>query len=196
MDRIQYGEINPTLRNARTIQALTLQDVTMGDFPSPESIANPNSPKLVYRQYKKLQAYPDRYTGALLNGSLEGYMKLGAWNIADELPFASEQARGRLLELQESGQTRDPRLTLGIFGLVVSQKLEGPRQVAILEDLLHIATDRALEVEATGVNIVLHGNDPVTPVALDQGFAFTGRIGEAAGAPGLTQRLYRKPLDS
>ncbi len=195
MTNVEYRPIEPSLSHVRAVQRLTLQDVVMGDFPNPESIANPNSLKKLVRQYERLKSNPDNYLGAYIDGRVRGYLKTGPWNIADQLPFAYENELPVLNSLLEQGVTTAPKLKLGIFGLVVSNELNHDDADAITDRFLHMATDKALHLRQSAVNIVFHENDPVQPIAMEQGFRFTGRMGEAAGAPHLQQRLYSKPLD-
>ena len=193
---IEYSPINPSIKNARAVQRLTLQDVTLGEFSNPRSLANPNNPSLIYRQIKKLREHPERYEGSFIDNSLEGYMKTSEWALADELPFAGEQTAERIRELMDEEIVLDPARTLGIFGLVVSNKLEEQVQDEIIHSMLDFASDRARDLGQGSIKIVLHGQDPVLDIARQHGYQFTGRVGVVAGAPGLVQRLYRKPLDS
>ncbi len=194
MNTIEYGPIEAG-KNGKVVQQLVLQDVELGRFPNPTGIANPRSRGLVRTQNKKIRAAADNYVGAYVDDELEGFMKIAPWMLADQLPFAQESERDDLIELYEAGARLDPTLKLGIFGLVVSNRLDQEVQAKIAENLLDIATDRALQLGNHAVNIVFHQYDPMQPVALRDGFLFTGRAGEAAGAPGLQQRLYSKPLD-
>lgn len=196
MSDIEFTPIEPTIRTARAVQRLTLQDVRAGEFPHPEQLANPDNPRMVARQLQKLRAHPERYDGAFDGGVLQGYMKTAEWTLDDELPFANEVTRDRLHELRADGVHFDPARTLGIFGLVVSNRLERAAREETIHSFLDIAADKARALSLLSVKIVLHDHDPVQAVAREQGYEFTGRAGEAAGAPGLTQRLYRKPLDS
>ena len=196
MNTVEFGSIEASFHNARTVQRLTLQDVILGDFPEPKELANPNSLSKVYAQERKLREHPDRYAGAYIRNKLNAYIKTSEWSIADELPFANDQARMRLEELQAEGVKLDPSRTLGIFGLVVSDKLPVEQQGEIASGLLDLAADKGRLMSLQSIKIVLHDNDPVMSIARDHGYEFTGRVGEAAGASGLVQRLYRKPLDS
>ncbi|HWT39934.1 MAG TPA: hypothetical protein VN081_01500 [Dongiaceae bacterium] len=198
MNGIEFGPIKPSLKNAKAVQRLTLQDVVLGGFPNPDALANPHNPQLVSRQYKKLRHAPDNYFGVYAKDGLVGYLKTAEWTIADELPFAKEQEREWLTEMQEAtgATTIDPNYELGIFGLVVSDRLAAGTQKDIAERFLDVAVDRGIHLGMTAVNAVFHDNDPVWLLAREHGWQFTGRTGEASGAPGITQRLYKKYLDS
>ena len=195
MNIVKFEAIKPSFSNARTIQCLTLQDVTVGGFEYPKNLANPNSLAYVLAQRRKLQRHPDRYTGSYIGRNLKGYMKTNEWQIADELPFANDTARSELQKLQEEGIRVDPNRALGIFGLVVSNELPYDEQLEIGGRFLDLATERAHDMGMQAIKIVFHDNDPLLKTAQDDHeFMFTGAIGEAVGAPGLTQRLYRKSL--
>ncbi|MGV9001727.1 MAG: hypothetical protein ACOH18_02110 [Candidatus Saccharimonadaceae bacterium] len=196
MSTIEYAPIERSIFQARSVQSLVLQDLNVGEFPKAESIANPNSARLVMHQLKLLRKTPDNYLGAYIGGRLEAFIKTSDWRVADELPFATEDEREALNELSPSGELLTPRETLGIFGLVLSSDLYTGEYADIANRLLDTATDRALSLSRKAINITLHANDPVKRIAIAHGFEFTGREAEAAGAPGLVQRLYTKPLDT
>lgn len=168
--------IPPTLRNVVAMQRLTLQDVRKGGFPHPRSLANPWSPWLLYRQFKKLKAHPQRYCGFTEAGRLVAYLKCGPWTEADERPFVDDELSGGFSEQR------------GVFGLVVSDELFYSTQAKILDQLLQYAVRQSTHP----VNIVIHEHDPVLPVARRLGFEPHGPVGEAAGAPGLKQQRYTR----
>ncbi len=196
MTSFEYSPIRRPTVDARAIQKLIRQDIEAGGFPDLDSIANPDSPYMVLRQRRKLIAAPQNYTAAYSHNDLQAFMKVGNWNIDDQIPFSNPSEVEALNALAGTGIIASPQDRLGIFGLVVANELPEGDQVEITEHLLDIATDRALHMGKTAVHIIFHENDIVTTVALGTGFEFTGRIGVASGAPGLQQRLYVKPLDT
>ncbi len=83
----------------------------------------------------------------------------------------------------------------GVFGLVGSDSLPGNERDTILHDLLVRSIGKAARESAAVINIVLHGKDPVTPIAVDLGFRPVGPRGEAVGAPGLLQQRYQRSVE-
>lgn len=185
--------IEPSEANARAVQALTLQDVTIGQFPNPRSIANPDSPEMVTRQAERLANHPEQYSGYADNdGQLIAYIKSAEWLAGDEAPFvASGFARRALLLVSRSRNGSLHPTERGVFGLVGSDALPQTERDQLLEDLLARAVGRSALVSVAAVNIILHDHDPVIPIATRLGFAPTGTRGEASGAPGLQQTRYR-----
>jgi len=198
MTSIEYGPIHQS-DDARIIQALTLQDVEAGQFPNPKRIANPDNFFKVRAQKQRLRANGENYLGAYIDGRLEAYMKTGSWRIADQLPFSLFEEKELLEEQYAKGARELQPLKLGIFGLVVSNRLEAELQFDVADHLLDVATDRAFEAGRVAVNIVFHDHDPIEPVAFANGFVATNRVGGANGVHGvskISQRLFTKPLDS
>lgn len=193
MTNVEYGSIHSS--DARTVQELILQDLEAGEFPYPKAIASPYSPKLVLRQAARLKGNPERYAGAYVDGKLSGFMKTSEWALDDELPFATEVEAQRIEELKNAGISTDPRRRLGIFGLMTSNRLETDLRTELTEALLDLSIDRALSLGSTAVNVIFHENDPVQAISRTRNFEFSGRMGEAAGASGIKQRLYTKLLD-
>jgi hypothetical protein len=189
--------IPPTETDARSIQALTLQDVITGGFNNPTDLANPNDPIKVNKQLDKLTQFPERYSAYKNeNGVLVAYMKSNEWLTGDETPFIENVfARNALLLTSKvRGGSLRPK-EYGVFGLVGSDSLESQERDDILYDLLRRSIGQATTKSAFAVNIVLHDHDPVTPVALDLGFRPSGAKGTAAGAPGLVQHRYRRSIE-
>jgi len=204
MSFVEFGPIRDE-SDAYGVQRLALQDVRLGGFSNPTDIADPASPRLVARQRQRIQANPDNYTGAYVRGRLEGFMMTADWKIGDSAPYMTAEEK-------EAIKNGDPRMVfpdkLGIFGLVVDEDLHTDLQTEIADRFLHLATDRALHLGKTAIDVAFHDKDPIQPIALQQGFAFTGRLGESEVAFDLRrmlgrkrvldipQRLYEKPLDS
>lgn len=180
--------------NAVTLQALTLQDVTLGGFEDPLSIANPANRKLIKTQLGKLKNNPTAYTGYRQeNGLIVAYMKAQEWFTGDEVPFIEDEiARQALIAAGKSrGGSMEPK-AYGVFGLVVDRTIEQEAQSEIFYDLLTRSIGQAAVHSAELVNIVIHDKDPVLPIALDLGFQAVGTPGNAAGAPGLLQQRYQR----
>ena len=195
MTRFEYDSIRRPLFNAFTAQALSRQDVEQAGHPNPEEIADPYNVRLVLRGRRRMIRAPENYTGVYDNGRMVAFLKTGDWNIPDELPFSTEDERTALEALAEDGFVTTPQEKLGIFGLVIVNTLPQDAQFEIADRLLDIATDRGLHLGKSAINITFHEKDTVTAVAKEHGFAFTGRIGQPNGVPGIDQRLYSKPLD-
>lgn len=180
--------------DARLVQKYTLQDVELGGFPDPKGIANPRNPILLLKQMRKLKNHPENYLGAYYNDTLKGYMKIADWRVRDEKKFATEAELEEIELLESLATDLTPQRKLGIFGLVVSNKVEPSTQTEIAKTFLDVATHRGEQVGAVAVNIIFHEHDPVREVAEEKGYVFTGRTGEADGAPGLIQDLHAKPI--
>ena len=190
-------QIPATEQNAIDIQALTLQDVIAGGFTNPEGLANPNDPEKVDIQLGKLTDFPERYSGYRQeNGLIVAYKKANEWMVSDEAPFIENAFARRTLQLAGKlrGGSMQPRAD-GVFGLVVGRQLDGEDQAELLHDLLNRSVTEGLAHAASVLNIVLHDNDPVLPIARDLGFEPVGPRGEAAGAPGLIQQRYQRSLE-
>ncbi len=183
---------------AHAIQQLTLQDVVNGGFENPRELADPDSREKVDEQLHKILNFPENYSGFRQeNGLIVAYMKSKEWTFDDEDPFAvysSELSRkGLKLMSKLRGGSIKPK-AYGIFGLVVNDELEDGDRNEIVENLLHGAIYRAVGHSALRVNIVLHDNDPVLPIAEEFHFRPVGEKAEASGAPGLLQQRYQLDL--
>lgn len=194
MSTIEYGRIEPDISNARAVQRLTL-DSLAPILPDPDTIANPNSVRLVNRQLGELRTTPDRFVGAFIKGQLSGYVKMGDWTIEDELPYAIAKERVELRELRAKGAVYPAEFKLGVFGLAVSYELADSTADEIYDYLLHRVTDAALGFEHSAVNAAFYHSDPARVVAMDQGFKYTDRIHDELCKHGIEKRLYTKPLD-
>ena len=198
MNDLQGFEFIPQVQqneaDARSIQALTLQDVIAGGFNNPTDLANPNDQSKVDLQLNKLSRFPERYAAYKNeNGSIVAYIKSNEWLAGDEAPFITNLFARKALLL--TSKTRSGSLQpkeYGVFGLVGGDSLSNQERDIILYDLLQRSIGQAAIKSAFAINIVLHDNDPVTPIALDLGFSPAGTKGEAAGAPGLIQQRYRQ----
>lgn len=188
------SSIEPTRANAVAIQRLTLQDVTVGGFKNPKSIADPDDEAFLSSQLDKLEQHPERYSGFTLDHELVAYMKIGEWTIVDEAPFATG-LRAAWLRIKRWLRLNPKTGQLGIFGLVVSDELNDATRRLALVGLLSEAcrTHRDVAPGMKFVNIVLHDNDPLQEIARAQSFVPRGKRGEAVGAPGkLQQRFIRR----
>lgn len=187
--------IEPTRENAVAIQRLTLQDVIAGGFENPRLLADPDNEVLLDIQQHKLEQHPKRYSGFTLDGQLVAYMKIGQWTIFDEQPFAIG-FRAMWLRIKRLLHLNPMTGQLGIFGLVVSDKLNDATRRLALTGMLSEAcrTHHDVAPSMKFVNIVLHENDPLMEIARSQGFTPYGKRGEAAGAPGKLQRRFVKRL--
>ncbi|HEY8886672.1 MAG TPA: hypothetical protein VIM31_04215 [Candidatus Microsaccharimonas sp.] len=186
------SQIPVTEDDARTIQALTLQDVTLGGFENPSALANPDNAVKVETQLNKLREHPENYSGYRQeNGLIVAYMKTNEWFRGDEAPFA-ESAFARASLRLKNGSMK-PK-ALGVFGLVVDQSLEKVDQLELLHDLLYRSIGQAATHAAEVINIVIHEHDPVLEMAERLEFRPVGPKGQAVGAPGLLQQRYQLPI--
>lgn len=188
--------ISPTEENAKAIQKLTLDDVTRAGFKDPTALANPENPEKLQAQLDKLTDHPDQYSGFTNEAELVAFMKATEWLRGDEAPFVqSYLAKQRLrLEGKLSGPSMQPK-AFGVFGLNIDIRLQNRERDDIYYFLLNHAIGQAALYSAEVINIVLNDKDPVTPIAKDLGFRPLGSIGEAAGAPGLEQQRYQRPIE-
>lgn len=193
LDGLVYvEEIEPTLENAREMKRLTLQDVLVGGFPKPLELADPTDDQQVRDQRQKLLDHPERYSGYAQNGKLVAYMKQNTWFVDDATPFAMGwrefvlKAFGAIGFNPSTGQW-------AVFGLVASEELGRSVQEEVLVDLLRRSFNDPRSGRARTVNIVLHKNDPLLSVMKSLDFLPKGKLGEAAGAPGLKQRRFQRP---
>lgn len=190
-------QIPATEQNAIAIQALTLQDVIAGGFTNPESLANPEDPEKVDIQLGKLTNFPERYSGYRReNGLIVAYLKANEWLAGDEVPFIENAFARRALQLSAKlrGGSLSPK-AFGVFGLVADESLSEDQRSGLLGGLLDHSITEGLANAASVLNIVIHDNDPVLPIARDLGFEPVGPRGEATGAPGLKQQRYQRPLE-
>jgi len=188
--------IDATEANAIALQFLTLQDVQAGGFINPTEIADPENPDKVQTQLDKLTDFPEHYSGYQQeNGLVVAYMKSKEWLVGDELPFIENAFARRALQVV--GHMRSGSMypkAYGVFGLVADDSLKESDQEDMLYSLLKGSVNQGLAAHARNINIVLHDNDPVLPIADDLGFKPIGERGEAAGAPGLKQQRYQREL--
>ena len=197
-ETISFEHIPPTKESAKRIQDLAFQNYEAGDLELARFLSQPHHSALAPNVRRRLASPPAyrEHLGVYRQGRLEGYMETGEWRIEDEAPFAYDQARVRLRELENAGMVIDPNRKLGIFGLAIDQSLKANLYDAIADRFLDTAVDRGQSLGMKAVVATFHDNDQIQPIARHHGFEFVGRIGEANGVPGITQRLYRKPLDS
>lgn len=197
MKNFEYAPVKNASTDARAIRSLVLQDVIAGKFPNPKKIADPNNMFDVFRQRKKLLRSPENYTAVYDDDDeLVAFMKTAGWSNQDQIYYSNPEEIEALEALMKEGYILSPQNKLGIFGLVVASRLHEDEQGEIVERLLDTATDRGLDLRSTAINIPFHSNDIVRAVAKENGFVFTGRIGEDLNVPGVLQRLYTKPLDT
>lgn len=184
--------ISATRENARSIQRLTLQDARRAGFTNPFEKGDPRSHKMVIDQQLRLADHPERYYGYFnTEGELVGFAKRAEWLVGDELPFieGSKRVVFRLrqkVRMHRTGQ-------IGVFGLVVSEEITPTTQRLILTNLLAHALNGPRGEEPV-VNIIIYEGDPVMDIAERLGFRRFGKVGEAAGAPGLLQWCYRRSI--
>ena len=194
--------IPATEENAQSIQALTLQDLQAGTFKDPLELADPTNETKVETQRMKLILNPNQYTGyADEDGQLVAYMKTNEWRTGDEAPYVGNflTAPFARIALKKAGRSRagsmDPA-AFGIFGLVADRSLEKDDHNEIVHDLLYRSIGQAAVQSAVLINIVIHNNDHIVLAnALNLGFEPVGRRGNAAGAHGLKQQRYQRPVD-
>lgn len=193
---LEYIEtIEPTLENAKTVVLLTLQDLVMGGFNDPLSLANPSNPVMITAQQKKLHDHPERYSGFIRDGNLVAYMKQNDWTTYDEFPFAPWSDVLDLL-LQRVFRM-DPYTGMwGVFGLVASDTLSKSDRDMVLTTLLESSFGTRPSGKERIDNIVLHKNDPLLEIVPRYGFVPYGRLGQASGAPGAKQRRFRRLISS
>jgi hypothetical protein len=184
--------IEPTFENAIAVQVLTLQDIKHGGFQKPLELADPSNSDMVATQQQKLHDHPERYSGYTRDGQLVAYIKQNDWFAGDELPFATG---ARAVELKASRALHlDPSTgQWGVFGLVASDNLDKDDRESVLLDLLQRSFADPRSGESRTVNIVIHEHDPLLEIAVHYGFVPVGKLGEAAGAPGLMQQRYQRP---
>ena len=188
--------IEPTRENAQAMLKLTLQDVKLGGFKNPLSLADPSSEDMISAQQQKLCDHPERYSGYARNGELVAYIKQGEWLAGDELPFAHWFS---FLSLKvQRALHKDPHTGMwGIFGLVAANDLGTMVQKNALALLLMGSREDPVSKNTRRiVNVAIHEYDPLLDIAKNHGFVAVGRRGNAAGAPGLKQRRYQWRLTS
>jgi len=184
--------IEPTHENADAMVHLTLEDLIRGGFKNPLSLADPSNPAHVELQLQRLRNHPERYCGYMLDGKLVAYMKHNHWRLADERPFALGLQALALLVFRLLRIDPYEGRWWGVFGLVVSNDIATVDRDKMLLSLLHYSMKDPRTRELRTVNIVTNYNDPVYPLLLPNGFISWGKTAEAAGAPGLKQRRYRR----
>lgn len=186
-------QIPAVAEHAIALQALTLQDVSLGGFDNPTQLANPKNEVKIGVQLGKLVEYPDNYSGyRQKNGLIVAYMKTNEWFTGDEAPFGKNMLARLVLQTRHASMK--PK-AYGIFGLVVDRSLENGDQTEILYDLLSRSIGQAAVHAAKVVNVVLHDKDPALEVAQDLEFHPVGIKGEAWGAPGLLQQRYQRIVE-
>lgn len=187
----EYVEIEPTIRNAIAVQALTYDDLCTRGF-DPRLLADPLNADMLEVQVQKLQEHPERYIGVMYDGQLVAFIKENWWLISDELPFVSGP---RALWLKARRAFRQSRLfgrPWGIFGLVVSAGLDYDIREEILTSLLQRSLENA-GPRAVYIVVAPHMHSMLPRVLQANGFIPVGEPGEAAGAPGIVQQRYRRP---
>lgn len=194
MDDISFEAIRPNVDNARAIQQIKLD--LLPHSAHYRFFVNPDGTVQVNRQIDELKRHRERFTGAFSKGELLGFMKVGDWELRNEMAFASEEELPELERLIEAGKTYPSQYKLGIFGLAVSREVDSDRAEAIASNFLYQATDLALNLEHTAINIELFENDPLRSTIMNQGYAFTGRLnGPLMHTRSIVKRLYSKSLD-
>lgn len=179
---------------AKAVQGLTLEDLKAMNISCPARFADPDDPGMVKVQRRKLREHSERYCGVVYNGELVALLKLAPWLGLDASPFATGLDALRLLKCRVRRQNAFPDHPLGIFALVVSNKLDkdvAGRSVFVflLEHALEMANGRAVNI------IVPAKNRPEWLIVTLERYRFVrvGRRGKAAGLPALKQVCYRRP---
>lgn len=194
---VYIPKISATQENAQQIQTLTLQDALLGEFDTPPAFADPNDPEKVAAQLQKLTQHPEQYSGYRYpGGSLAAYMKTNEWFYGDEAPFVDNIfARTALIATSKLRRGSLRPKAYGVFGLVTDKALESAERNVVIADLLARSIGKAAAHSANVVNIVLHDNDPVTPIAQDLGFSPMGGRGIAAGTHNRAQQRYQRAVE-
>lgn len=183
------SSIKPSLKKANQVIKLTRQDAKAGRLKT--LIKQLRMPTRLKWQQSMLRDNPERYCGYELDGKLVAYLKQAPWLAGDELPFARGAHAEELQKILANNQ--DPSTgEWGVLGLVVSDKLDSGVRDAIYDDLLQRSFADPVSGDARTVNVVIHDNDPLLPVAQHHNFLQVGKKGEAAGAPGRKQRRYKR----
>lgn len=195
MSTIEIRPIESSKENARYIQRLAFMHFASGRFDRPERYANPENSVHIHRQRTHLKKNPTEYTGAYVNQKLAGYIQTSDWTDENYYAYAPPAEREHLDALREAGLDAALPLHLGISGFALDRNLSDELFDEGAERLLDVATDRAMYLGKTALNVAFHEYDLLQPTALDHGFQFTGRVSVAATSSDVLQRLYTKPLD-
>lgn len=195
MDDISFEKILPTTDNARAIQKMKLDFLPLS-VEAPLFRANPDSIVHIHRQMDELSQLRERFTGVFSRDGLIGYMQVGDWEVRHEMAYAPSDEIPALQQLIERGEKYPPQYKLGIFGLAVSREVRPDDSDAIAKQLLYQATDLALGFGHSAINIEFYENDPIKPIARQEGYLFTGRVNNVLMENrGVMKRLHSKTLD-
>ena len=195
--QFEYGEIEPTAENAKSLQYMTLIYLQTGGNLNSLEIANPNNESLVKGQRTRLQDNPELFKGSYdALGDLVGYIKVDDWKYALQNDF--EHGAEKKLLFVRKFLTRShllPRNPLGIMGLVAYPRLEETYGQQAVSNMLGKLVDYAIDVseeDATPRSIYVphYKDDPAIEATDSRDFFYTGKSGESFG---MQQRLYVRP---
>jgi hypothetical protein len=184
--------IEATMENAKAIVVLVRQDAKAGNMKELYESADLDNPSVVSVQHYKLHSHPERYSGYTKDGQLVAFIKQHRWTTDDELPFATGSRKIALI-IRKMLRLYSETDQWFVSGLVVSDKLEPYERNPLLKELLRKSFVDSDNGKNMDVNIILHDSDPLLDIAPKLGFEEIGKRAEAAGAPGVKQRLFRRP---
>ena len=191
-------QLPETEASARSVEALILQDKTLAGFENPILKNNPDNAECVENRLVRIEDNPQNFSGysRVSDGEVVAFMAGAEWLYGDEAPFIKNPlARtAMVLAAKRRGNSLKPK-AYGVHGLVAAETLEPSDRDEILEKLLMSSLGRAAAQSAALVNIVIHDRDPLLPIAQDNGFRPVGPLGHAAGAEGILQQRYQRPVD-
>ena len=195
--QFEYGEIYPTVENAKRVQNMTLVDLSAGGNLNSLEIANPNNESLVEDQRTRLQDNPELFKGSYdALGDLVGYIKVDDWKYALQNDF--EIGVEKKLLFARKFLTRShllPRNPLGIMGLVADPRLKETYGQQGVSNMLGKLVDYAIDVseqDATprAIYISHYEDDPAIEATKSRNFFYTGKSGMSFG---MQQHLYVRP---
>ena len=195
--QFEYGEIDPTVENAKMVQYMTLVDLSTGGHINSLEIANPKNNSLVEQQRTRLKDNPERYKGSYdALGDLVGYIKVDDWKFALQKDF--EHGVEKKLLVARKFLTRShllPGNPLGIMGLVADPRLKETYGQQAVSGMLGKLVDYAIDVSEEDVTpraiyVPHYKDDPVIEATVSRDFFYTGKSGMSFG---MQQRLYVRP---
>ncbi len=194
----KIGRIAPTTKNAERLLEITKAELQEGGISDRETwdIADPENRDLIERQRQALLRHPGRYMGAIagrqaLGGTIEGFVKVNTWRVADQLPYETdERRRQRLHEAMESGAHEFASRPLGIFALSAAVDQSSHDRLFVVRTLLRETLEKTRGRE---VRIGVHKSDPAREL-IEQYFEPTGKQGAPIPAiDDYIQELYVRP---
>ena len=195
MTNIELHGIESSEENAKIVQQLRLEHYRVGNFPNPLRFANPASKLRVDLQRADLKNAPDDYTGLYIGDELAGLVKTEEWTADHEFSFTTNGQYERLRELQSIGIDIVGPEKLAITALSIDKERAGGSYKEGAERLLDIVTDKAAQRGKAAVYGAFYAGDPLSIVALNNGFQFTERQAMVPAYAGIPHQLYTKPLD-